>query len=247
EPRLVLGLHHEQQHQELILTDIKHVLGQNPMYPAYAESAVPKRKAPVAHDWLAFEGGIRPIGHDGLGFAFDNESPRHDELLRPFLLGSRLVTNAEFLEFIDDGGYKKPELWLSAGWYTVQEHGWEAPLYWQRYGSKWWSMTLSGLREVDPAEPVCHVSYFEADAFARWREARLPSEGEWEVAAASAGPDGNFVEDQRFHPAAASEEGLTQMFGDVWEWTQSPYSAYPGYKPLPGALGEYNGKFMCNQ
>jgi len=250
EPRLTLGLHHEQQHQELILTDIKSVLALNPMQPVYKASEPPKRHRSAALGWLDFEGGLYCIGHQGLEFAFDNEGPQHEELLQPFSLASRAVTSAEFLEFIEDGGYQRPDLWLSAGWYTVQSQNWQAPLYWQRSGSKWWHMTLSGLREVDPAEPVCHVSYFEADAFARWREARLPTEAEWEVAAAGASPEGNFMDSGWLHPVAAADDGgstPTQMFGDVWEWTQSSYSPYPGYRPLPGALGEYNGKFMCNQ
>jgi ergothioneine biosynthesis protein EgtB len=247
EPRLTLGIHHEQQHQELILTDIKSVLALNPLHPAYAVVVAPNRRE-SALEWIDFDGGIREVGHDGLGFAFDNEAPRHDELLHPFQIASRPVTNGDFLAFMEDGGYARPDLWLSMGWFTVQSQHWQAPLYWQRYGSKWWNMTLSGLREVEPSEPVCHVSYFEADAFARWKEARLPTEAEWEVASETASPAGNFVESGYYHPAAVTEgSGVQQMFGDVWEWTQSSYAPYPGYRPLPGALGEYNGKFMCNQ
>jgi len=249
-PRLTLGLNHEQQHQELILTDMKHVLGLNPLRPVYVEAETPKRQRPVALEWLPYEGGVYPIGHEGQGFAFDNEGPRHSELLQPFQLGSRLVTNGEYIEFMEDGGYRRPELWLSAGWATVQEQGWRAPLYWERYGTQWRQMTLSGLREVQPAEPVCHVSYYEADAYARWREARLPTEGEWEVAAQSASRSGNFLENGHFHPVPAAPSdgaGPAQMFGDLWEWTRSSYAPYPGYRPASGALGEYNGKFMCNQ
>jgi ergothioneine biosynthesis protein EgtB len=249
EARLTLGLHHEQQHQELILTDIKNVLALNPLQPAYTQAHPPKRRTAPPLTWLDVAGGIYCIGHDGDGFAFDNEGPAHDELLRPFQLASRPVTNGEFLAFMEDGGYRRPELWLFAGWQVVQEQQWVAPLYWQRHGSAWWTMTLSGLREVNLAEPVCHVSYFEAEAYARWQAARLPTEAEWEVAARQAPLTGNFVESGYFQPAAAdpAAQQMQQLFGDVWEWTQSSYAPYPGYRPAPGALGEYNGKFMCNQ
>jgi len=244
---VTLGINHEQQHQELLLTDIKHVFAANPLNPVYVARDVARPASVPALGWLEYDGGIAAIGHDGQGFAFDNELPRHEQLLRPFQVASRLVTNGEFLQFIEDGGYRRPELWLSMGWGTVLEERWQAPLYWQKHGSKWWNMTLSGLREVQEAEPVCHVSYFEADAYARWSGARLPSEAEWELASLGAAFDGNFVESGCLHPCPASGEGLLQMFGDVWEWTHSSYSAYPGYRSAEGAIGEYNGKFMCNQ
>jgi ergothioneine biosynthesis protein EgtB len=231
----------------LLLTDLKHVFSCNPMDPVYSPREVARSAGVPPLRWLELDGRIATVGYDGQGFAFDNESPRHDTLLRPFSLASRLVTNAEWLAFMDDGGYQRPDLWLSMGWATVQEQGWNAPLYWRKYGSKWWNFTLSGLREVQEAEPVCHVSYFEADAYARWAGARLPTEAEWETAAAGVALDGNFVESGAYHPCPASGEGLVQMYGDVWEWTQSSYSAYPGFRPAKGAIGEYNGKFMCNQ
>jgi ergothioneine biosynthesis protein EgtB len=189
------------------------------------------------------------VGHDGDGFAFDNETPRHRVLLNEFAIASRLVANGEFLEFMNDGGYRRPELWLSDGWDTVNAQGWKAPLYWEQYEGSWRCFTLNGMRDVDPAEPVCHISYYEADAYARWAGARLPLEAEWEVAAQSlASTAGNLVDSDALHPkAAATGEGLQQMFGDVWEWTASPYVAYAGFQPAAGALGEYNGKFMCNQ
>jgi len=247
ESLLVLGINHEQQHQELLLTDIKHVFWCNPMRPAYGAKDVPRAAAIRPLRWLEYEGGVLSIGHDGQGFAFDNEGPRHQQLLQPFRLASRLVTNREFLEFMEDGGYQRPELWLSAGWTTIQEQGWSAPLYWEKFGGKWWNMTLAGPREVDENEPVCHVSYFEADAYAHWRGTRLPTEAEWEVAAEALPVEGNFVENGYLHPCPASGDGLTQMYGDVWEWTRSSYSPYPGFRPAEGAVGEYNGKFMCNQ
>ena len=242
-----LGLQHEQQHQELILTDIKHLLFCNPLRPAYRKfpEAAGGETAPLR--WQPFDEGLRWTGHDGDGFAFDNELPRHRVFVDAFELATRLVTNGEFRDFIDDGGYERPELWLSDGWHTVQTRGWHAPLYWERRGGAWQVMTLGGLRPVRADEPVCHVSLYEADAFARWAEARLPREAEWEVAATDSVIDGNFVESGRLHPAPANASALTQLFGDAWEWTQSAYSPYPGYQPPVGALGEYNGKFMCNQ
>ncbi len=249
-PLLEIGLHHEQQHQELMLTDIKHVFWVNPLRPAYVPRPPRAADAVPPAAWLRYEGGLREIGHNGHGFAFDNESPRHPQYVARFELASRLVTNGEFKRFISDGGYRKPEWWLSAGWATVQAEGWEAPLYWIREeGGRWVNHTLAGLREVADDEPVCHVSLYEADAFARWAGARLATEAEWEVASSSLDPtDGSFVESETFHPAvAANGPGLQQMFGDVWQWTGSAYLAYPGYRPPPGALGEYNGKFMCNQ
>lgn len=247
-----LGLNHEQQHQELLLMDIKHVLAQNPLRPAY-EPAVPLDPAPptrdVAASWVEHPGGLVAIGHDDAGFAYDNEGPRHETWLHPFALSSRPVTNGDWLEFIEDGGYRQPEHWLSDGWATVTEQGWEAPLYWSRQDGGWEVFTLTGQRPVDPAEPVCHVSYYEADAFARWAGARLPTEFEWEAVAASAEPDGNFLAPGTgLHPRPADGvSGLVQLFGDVWEWTSSAYLPYPGYRPAEGAVGEYNGKFMVNQ
>lgn len=250
-PIITLGLHHEQQHQELMVTDIKHVLSCNPLYPVYRER-VPENAAPVSTlTWLTFPEALYEIGHVGEGFAFDNESPRHRQLVQPFQLASRLVTNGEYLEFMEDGGYERPLLWLSEGWSTVRAEEWQAPLYWEKRDGRWWMMTLSGLREVEKAEPVCHISYFEADAFARWADGRLPTEAEWEVAAQTVPVAGNMVESGRYHPAPLAESArpdqLNQMYGDVWEWTQSSYASYPGFRPAAGAVGEYNGKFMCNQ
>jgi ergothioneine biosynthesis protein EgtB len=255
-PVVELGLQHEQQHQELILTDIKHAFQANPLRPAYADSATPLTPAPLPSGerglpgWVSYPPGLREIGHDGAGFAFDNESPRHPEWVAAFGLASAPVTNDEWLRFIEDGGYAQPRLWLSEGWKTVAAQDWEAPLYWERRDGEWWTMTLAGMRPVQADEPVCHVSYYEADAYAQWAGARLPTEAEWEVAAAECPVEGNFVESRAFHPRAAAGGGPgrpRQVFGDVWEWTRSAYLPYPGYRPLEGALGEYNGKFMSNQ
>ena len=245
-----LGLHHEQQHQELVLTDLKHMLGQNPLRPAYRDLPEPAAADPGPIRWCEQPGGIASIGHEGGGFSFDNERPRHRVLLEPFALASRLTTNREYLEFIEDRGYQRPELWLSDGWTAVRSGGWHAPLYWWREDDgSWWSLTLGGPREIALDEPVCHVSYYEADAFANWAQARLPREEEWEMVAAKAAPDGNFVEEDLLHPRSAAASGAepAQLFGDVWEWTQSPYAPYPGFRAESGALGEYNGKFMVNQ
>jgi ergothioneine biosynthesis protein EgtB len=244
-----LGLNHEQQHQELILTDIKHALAQNPLRPAYREGVgTPSHAKAGPMGWSFVEGGIKWLGHEGQGFAFDNEIPRHRVFCEGFQLGSRLVTSGEFLAFMADGGYDRPELWLSDGWNAVKTQQWKAPLYWEKHEGEWWLSTLGGPRAVTEAEPVCHVSYFEADAFARWAGARLPTEAEWESAARSTQPDGNFLECGHFHPQAALDgAGIAQCFGDVWEWTGSPYTPYPGSRPAAGALGEYNAKFMCNQ
>jgi len=248
-----IGIHHEQQHQELIVTDIKHVLSENPLNPRYVSKKKPGRTTdkPQELKWVSFEGGVRNIGNEGEGFGYDNEYPPHKVYVNPYKLGSRLVTNAQYMEFIEDGGYETPEIWLSEGWVTVEINNWKAPLYWQKINGEWMQFTLTGLRKVEPDEPLTHVSYFEADAFARWAGSRLPTEAEWEVAAASVPIEGNFVDNMNFHPAPLDKSSnghpLKQMFGDVWEWTQSAYSAYPGYKVPPGALGEYNGKFMCNQ
>ena len=243
-----LGLNHEQQHQELILMDIKHLFGLSPIAPAYRppEARAPGLAEPLA--WLDFDGGLVEIGHEGRGFAFDNEGPRHRVWLEPFRLASRLATCGEYLAFVEDGGYRRPELWLSDGWAAVQREGWEAPLYWRQDGHGARRLfTLSGLQALDPAEPVSHLSHYEADAFARWSGARLPSEAEWESAAAQAVGGGNLLESGRLHPAPAQGPGLRQMFGDLWEWTMSPYIAYPRYTPPEGAVGEYNGKFMSGQ
>jgi ergothioneine biosynthesis protein EgtB len=251
-PVVDLGLHHEQQHQELLLTDVKYNFACNPLRPAYVTRDVPtpvQELDPIR--WVSFLEGINWIGHDGQGFAFDNEFPRHRNFIERFELASRLVTNGEYLAFVADGAYERPELWLSMGWDAVQREGWQAPLYWEKRDGNWWTMTLGGMRPVREAEPVCHVSYYEADAYARWADARLPTEAEWEVAAMPLPIGGNFVEQQTFHPVPNSQFDtavpLAQMFGDVWEWTQSHYSPYPGYTAAQGALGEYNGKFMANQ
>jgi len=245
-----LGLHHEQQHQELLLTDILHLLAQSPLRPAYrpAPEAAAAERHPLA--WHAYEGGIREIGDAGDGFAYDCERPRHQVLVQPFRLASRAVTNREWCAFIEDGGYRTATLWLSDGWATVQREGWQAPLYWEERPSGWWSMTLHGMRPIEPDAPVCHVSYFEADAFARWAGKRLPTEAEWEVAATPLAVSGNTLGSDALRPlpaTAAGSDGPVQMFGDVWEWTSSAFGAYPGFRAAPGAVGEYNGKFMCGQ
>ncbi|HZC35861.1 MAG TPA: ergothioneine biosynthesis protein EgtB [Chthoniobacterales bacterium] len=250
-PIVLLGLHHEQQHQELMLTDIKHVFSENPLRPVFRERSMRKSAAVSPMPWLTFPAGVYQVGYEGGEFHFDNEGPRHRQFVETFQLAPRLVTNGDYLEFIEDGGYQRPEFWLSLGWYTVTEQQWEAPLYWEKRDGSWSIFTLAGMRELDKCEPVCHVSYFEADAFARWARARLPTEFEWEIAAANLPYAGNFVENESFHPRPVDEtaagQPLAQMFGDVWEWTSSSYSPYPGYGPTSGALGEYNGKFMCNQ
>ncbi len=245
-----VGLQHEQQHQELLLTDLKHLFSLNPTHPAYQEAATPAPDPPPARPtWVGYEGGVVPMGHDADGFAFDNERPRHEILLQGFELASRLVTNGEFLGFLEEGGYEKPDLWLSDGWEVARTRDWKAPLYWKKRDGAWFHFTLSGLEKLPAGDPVCHVSYYEADAFARWAGARLPREGEWEHAAAGVPLEGNFVESGELHPRAGKtrDTRLQQLFGDVWEWTASPYVPYPGFRPLSGSLGEYNGKFMCNQ
>lgn len=246
------GLHHEQQHQELILTDLKHLFSFNPLYPAYPQCPQPAQSGAPSLQWHRVEGGLYTVGHDGRGFAFDNETPAHQVYLEAFEIASRPVTNGEFLRFMQDDGYRCADLWLSDAWALLGQQGWRAPLYWFESDGRWWTYTLGGLREVREDEPVTHVSYYEADAYARWAGARLPREHEWEVALRDQPLSGNFVESGCFHPvpAPAPESGetdLLQAFGDVWEWTQSPYAAYPGYSPPAGELAEYNGKFMCNQ
>ncbi|HUY21752.1 MAG TPA: ergothioneine biosynthesis protein EgtB [Acidimicrobiales bacterium] len=239
-----LGLHHEQQHQELLLMDIKHVLSCNPLQPAYATVTVgpPRSARPAA--WIEHPGGLTDVGHTGDGFGFDNEFPRHTTHLQPFALADRPITCGEWLAFMDDDGYHRPDLWLSDGWATAQAEGWDAPLYWFRVVDDWWLFTLGGPQLVDPAEPVCHVSYYEADAFARWAGGRLPTEAEWEVVASRHAPEGNFLDRSVLHPRPT---GGPSLFGDVWQWTSSAYSPYPGFRPAKGAVGEYNGKFMVNQ
>ena len=253
---VALGLHHEQQHQELLLTDIKHALSFNPNPVAYAKRWPMTSVQPQALRWFGYEGGLIEHGHEAMldgAFCFDNETPRHRSYTAPFELASRPVSYGDFLEFIEDGGYRRPELWLSLGWDWVRSASRSAPLYWRaREDGVWLNHTLQGLVEIDPRTPVCHLSYFEADAYARWAAARLPTEVEWELAARRlrAPARANYADRGAFHPLphteAASSEPV-QMFGDVWEWTQSSYAPYPGYRPLPGAVGEYNGKFMCNQ
>jgi ergothioneine biosynthesis protein EgtB len=253
---VMLGTHHEEQHQELILTDIKHALWSNPLRPAYCP-AVANTNNSIGDDvggperWIAHDRGVVRIGHEGRGFAFDNEGPQHDAIVSPFLVRSTLVTNAEYLRFIEDGGYARVELWLSDGWAAAKAGGWAAPLYWERASGTWNLFTLHGLRPLAPRQPVAHVSFFEADAYARWAGARLPVEQEWEAIAQHQEVVGNFVESGLLDPAPARAdeppERVAQLFGDLWEWTGSAYLPYPRYRPLGGALGEYNGKFMSGQ
>jgi len=246
-PLIELGIAHEEQHDELLLMDILNLFSHNALRPVFA----PYRPAGASQapdiDWVLFEGGIVEIGHDGNGFAFDCEGPRHQTLIRPFRMASRLVTNGEWKAFIADGAYQRSELWLSDGWATINQRHWNAPLYWEEINGAWHAMGLSGLHPVEDAAPVCHVSHYEADAFATWSGKRLPTEQEWETAATSLPPQGNTLGSDLLRPAPAQGQGLQQMFGDSWEWTQSPYVPYPGFKPAAGAVGEYNGKFMSNQ
>jgi ergothioneine biosynthesis protein EgtB len=241
---VTLGLNHEQQHQELLLTDIKHVLSCNPMRPAFDKDLITPTSGPVdSYSYIKGVSGIRQVGAIGDGFHFDNETPRHDALLHEHRIGARLITNGEFREFVEDGGYGRSDLWLSDGWATVNDQGWQRPLYWNEDLAR--EFTLGGLREINDHAPVSHVSFFEADAFARWAGARLPTEFEWEHAAGGLPVQGNLFESGYLHPVPGG--GAAQFFGDAWEWTSSPYSPYPGFVPLDGSLGEYNGKFMCNQ
>lgn len=246
-----LGCHHEQQHQELLLTDILHLFSQNPLKPAYKDpepiAVDHSSAAPLA--WHQFDGGIVEIGHRGDGFHFDCEAPRHRALLEPYALAHRQVTNGEWIEFIEDDGYRQPLHWLSAGWEAVKSAGWSMPFYWEARDGDYWSMTLRGAQPVDRNAPVAHVSYFEADAYATWAKLRLPTEAEWENAAAALKVEGNFADNGRLRPkpSANTSDHLTQMFGDTWEWTRSPFTPYPGFKIEAGAVGEYNGKFMSGQ
>lgn len=245
-----LGLNHEQQHQELMVTDAKHLLSLNPLQPAlYANIQAPRSRIanPPDLQWLPIDSGLVTVGAAGNEFCFDNEMPRHQQYLRPYELASRPVTNHEYRHFVADGGYANALLWLSEGWDWVQANGLAQPAYWLQDAERWNEFTVSGLRELDPAAPVVHVSYFEADAYARWAGGRLPTEAEWEHAASDCSVTGQFAEAGSFHPEAAEGTGLRQLFGTVWEWTQSSYAPYPGYKPAAGAVGEYNGKFMVNQ
>lgn len=250
---LELGLNHEQQHQELMQTDLKHLFAQNPLFPSLSPFETGKNDRLSQKNWISFEGGVHHVGHQGASFSFDNESPRHRVFLEPYALCDQLVTNGEFLEFIHDLGYQRSELWLSMGWKHINHHQWNSPLYWVYHNERPCEFTLAGLQPLDLTAPVTHISYFEADAYARWAKARLPTEAEWEAAAEEYPVEGCFAEDhydlnQAVHPFHGLKNGLFQgLFGDCWQWTSSSYAAYPGYQPADGALGEYNGKFMCNQ
>jgi len=244
--RVTLGLHHEQQHQELLLTDVKNLFALNPLRPAYRAAGSALCDPPAPLRWLEHPAGMYAVGDSGEGFVFDNETPRHRVFLERYAIASRPVTNGEFLEFMQAGGYRDASLWLSDGWRKLNEAGWQAPLYWERVGGDWWHMTLNGFQPIDANAPVCHVTYYEADAFARWAGHRLPSEHEWEVAACALPVEGNFLDSGRLQPSGAANASH-QFFGDVWEWTSSSYSPYPGFRPLAGSLGEYNGKFMVSQ
>ncbi len=246
--RVTLGLHHEQQHQELLLMDIKHNFAVHPLRPAYRD---PRPQGVTTHApslrWIEQPSGFYEVGHGATTFAFDNETPRHRVWLEDHRLASRLVTNGEYLAFIEDAGYGKPQYWLADAWFILRKEGWHAPLYWEKIEGQWWQMTLEGMRPLNEHEPVCHVSFYEADAFARWSGKRLPMEAELEVAVQDKPVGGSFVDSDRLHPRTARGADDGQWYGDLWEWTQTPYGPYPGFRPLAGSLGEYNGKFMCNQ
>jgi ergothioneine biosynthesis protein EgtB len=244
-----LGLHHEQQHQELLLTDLKHALGTQPLQPAYRGDLDRAEIGTIAPlEWIDLDGGVIDVGADGRGFAFANERPRHRTVIEPFSLAARPVCNAEVLAFIGDGGYDDPRLWLEDGFANVQREGWRAPLYWEHRDGMWTYYDLAGVREVDAAETACHLSYYEADAIARWTQARLPTEAEWELAATGLRPrEAHWADDDRLHPRPPMGEGMRQLFGDVWEWTQSTYAPYPGFRSPAGSIGEYNGKFSSGQ
>jgi ergothioneine biosynthesis protein EgtB len=241
--RVTLGLHHEQQHQELLFMDIKHNLSVNPLKPAYHEQQLTPSMSLAPMQWIERQGGVQSIGHQGDDFSFDNETPCHQVLLQDHQLASRLVTNGEYRDFIEDNGYQRSELWLADGWYLLKQTQWQQPLYWELQDSDWWQYTLGGMRQLNLQEPVCHLSFYEADAYARWAGARLPTESEIECMLAEQPVTGNFVNHEILHPLP----GEGQWYGDVWEWTASAYSSYPGFQPLAGSMGEYNGKFMCNQ
>lgn len=246
---VTLGIHHEQQHQELFLTDIKHVYGSNPMFPAYCERKAFSKVTLSSMIFSPFEGGITHLGSDSDNFTFDNEKPKHKLYLRDFALANRLVTNEEYVAFIEDGAYQRADLWLSDGWDFLRKNVIAKPLYWHQFDGQWFEYTLAGLLPLQPDCPVSHVSFYEADAFARWLGKRLPSEAEWELAAVKEPVEGNLLDDQQYHtmPNQNEASNLAQIYGDVWEWTSSPYAPYPGFKAAAGAVGEYNGKFMCNQ
>ena len=248
--RVLLGINHEQQHQELLLMDVKMNYSVSPYHPSYSSRAHSSSKEVVELEWIKFDESVERIGHAGTGFCFDNEMPQHNEIVPAFLIANRAVTNGEYIAFILDGGYERPELWLSDGWRERTRNRWEAPLYWEREGKDFYYFTLSGRREVNPDEPVVHVSYYEADAYAKWARCRLPTESQWEHAMKNSKLEhqGNFLESNEFHPSVQSDsQSAISGPGGVWEWTASSYSPYPGYRPPSGSLGEYNGKFMANQ
>jgi len=245
--RTEIGLNHEQQHQELMLTDIKHIFANNPLKPVYLDLKRPPDLSASPLTWLEQPAGIYQIGHSGEAYAFDNESPAHKVYLQPFRIASRLTTNEEYLKFIEAGGYENSAWWLSDGWKTIRTEQWQHPFYWSKHNGSWSEMTLAGMRPLDMQAPISHVSFYEANAYANWLDKRLPTEQEWEVVASQYETAGNFREQVYLQPIAANQESQHQFFGDVWEWTQSSYSPYPGYKAVTGALGEYNGKFMSSQ